>query len=163
MPQFDIVNKVDHQTLDNVVNTAKKEILNRFDFRDSKSSIELDKKNLSISVITENEMRLKAIQDALITRAVKQGLDMKCFDFMEEAQASGPMLKKNIKIKEGIEKETAKKIVKSIKDLNLKVQASIMDDQLRVVGKKIDELQTVITFLKKQDVGIPLQFINMKN
>jgi len=106
---------------------------------------------------------LKAIEDAIMTRAVKQGLDIKCFDFTEEAQSSGAMLKKNIKIKEGIEKETAKKIVKSIKDLNLKVQASIMDDQLRVVGKKIDELQTVITFLKKQDVGIPLQFINMKN
>jgi uncharacterized protein YajQ (UPF0234 family) len=94
---------------------------------------------------------------------VKNGLDPKCLDFGKEEYASGDMVKKDIQVKEGIEKEIAKKVVKLVKDLNLKVQSSIMDDQVRVTGKKIDELQTVIGFLKKQNVGIPLQFINMKS
>lgn len=163
MPSFDIVNQVDHQTLDNAINSAKREILNRFDFRDSKSIIDLDKKNLTIHVVTENELRIKAISDAIISRMVKNGLDPKCLDFGKEEYASGDMIKKDIQVKEGIEKEIAKKVVKLVKDLNLKVQSSIMDDQVRVTGKKIDELQTVIVFLKKQNVGIPLQFINMKS
>lgn len=163
MPSFDIVNQVDHQTLDNAINSAKREILNRFDFRDSKSIIDLDKKNLTIHVVTENELRIKAISDAIISRMVKNGLDPKCLDFGKEEYASGDMIKKDIQVKEGIEKEIAKKVVKLVKDLNLKVQSSIMDDQVRVTGKKIDELQTVIGFLKKQNVGIPLQFINMKS
>lgn len=163
MPSFDIVNQVDHQTLDNAINSAKREILNRFDFRDSKSIIDLDKKNLTIHIITENELRIKAISDAIISRMVKNGLDPKCLDFGKEEYASGDMVKKDIQVKEGIEKEIAKKVVKLVKDLNLKVQSSIMDDQVRVTGKKIDELQTIIVFLKKQNVGIPLQFINMKS
>ncbi len=163
MPSFDIVNQVDHQTLDNAINSAKREILNRFDFRDSKSVIDLDKKKLTIHIVTENELRIKAISDAIISRMVKNGLDPKCLDFGKEEYASGDMVKKDIQVKEGIEKEIAKKVVKLVKDLNLKVQSSIMDDQVRVTGKKIDELQTVIGFLKKQNVGIPLQFINMKS
>lgn len=163
MPSFDIVNQVDHQTLDNAINSAKREILNRFDFRDSKSIIDLDKKNLTIHIVTENELRIKAIGDAIISRMVKNGIDPKCLDFGKEEYASGDMVKKDIQVKEGIEKEIAKKVVKLVKDLNLKVQSSIMDDQVRVTGKKIDELQTVIVFLKKQNVGIPLQFINMKS
>jgi uncharacterized protein YajQ (UPF0234 family) len=162
MPSFDIVNKVDAQTLDNAINTAKKEILNRFDFRDSKSTIDLDKKTSVIHVVTENDMRIKAIQDAIITRMAKQGLDAKALDLGEE-QYSGNMVKKDIKVREGIDKEIAKKIVKLIKDANLKVQPAIMDDQVRVTGKKIDDLQSVIALLRGADLGVPLQFVNMKS
>ncbi len=163
MPSFDIVNKVDAQTLDNAINTAKKDILNRYDFRDSKSTIDLDKKTSVIHILTENDMRIRAIQDAIITRMAKQGLDAKALDMGEEQYASGNMVKKDIKVREGIDKEVAKKIVKIIKDANLKVQPAIMDDQVRVTGKKIDDLQTAIAHLRAADLGIPLQFINMKS
>lgn len=163
MPSFDVVSKVDAQTLDNAINTAKKEILNRFDFRDSKSSIELDKKTSVIHIITENEMRVKAIVDVIITRMVKQGLDAKSLDLSAEPYPSGATMRMDMKVKEGIDKEAAKKMVKDIKDSSLKVQASIMDDQLRVTGKKIDDLQAVIAHLRKKDYGLPLQFTNMKS
>ena len=163
MPSFDIVSKIDGQTLDNAINTAKKEILNRYDFNDSKSTVELDKKTNEITIVTENDMRLKAIQDAIISRMVKHQLDHGSMDMGKEEYASGNMLRKEIKIKEGIDKETAKKIVKKIKDSGLKVQASIMDDQVRVQGKKIDDLQAVISLCRGDNFGQPLQFINMRN
>lgn len=163
MPTFDIVSKIDGQTLDNAINNAKKEILNRFDFSDSKSTVELDKKTNEVTIVTENEMRLKAIEGSMISRMVKQGLDPNAMDFGKEQYASGNMIRKEIKIKEGIDKETAKKVVKAIKDSGLKVQASIMDDQIRVQGKKIDDLQAVIALCRKEDFGQPLQYINMRN
>src|SRR5690606_12110740 len=163
MPTFDIVSKIDGQTLDNAINTAKKEILNRYDFNDSKSSVELDKKTNEITIITENDMRLKAIQDSIISRMVKQQLDPGSLDMGKEHYASGNMIRKEIRIKEGIDKETAKKIVKAIKDSKLKVQASIMEDQVRVQGKKIDDLQAVIALCRAEDFGQPLQYINMRN
>ena len=163
MPSFDIVSKIDGQTLDNAINTAKKEILNRYDFNDSKSTIELDKKTNQITIVTENDMRLKAIQDSIISRMVKQQLDPKALDFGEEEYASGNMVRKEVSIKEGVDKELAKKIVKKIKDSGLKVQASIMEDQVRVQAKKIDDLQAVITLCRGEDFGQPLQYINMRN
>lgn len=163
MPTFDIVSKIDGQTLDNAINIAKKEILNRYDFNDSKSTIELDKKTNVITVVTENDMRIKAIQDAIISRMVKQQLDPKAMDFGKEIAASGNMIRKEIKIKQGLDQETAKKIVKKIKDSGLKVQASIMDDQVRVQAKKIDDLQAVITLCRKENFDQPLQYINMRD
>lgn len=163
MPTFDIVSKVDIQTLDNAINNAKKEIVNRYDFNGSNTTIELDKKSLNIVVVTESEMRIKAIQDVLIARVLKQQIDPKCLDFSKEYSASGSMLKKDIKVKQGIDKELAKKIVKQIKDSKLKVEASIMDDQLRVNGKKIDDLQSVISLLRAESYEQPLQFINMRS
>ncbi|MDF3078434.1 MAG: YajQ family cyclic di-GMP-binding protein [Sphingobacteriaceae bacterium] len=163
MPTFDIVSKLDGQTLDNAINNAKKEILNRYDFNDSKSTIDLDKKTSVLTIVTENDMRLKAIQDSVISRMVKQGLDPASMDMGKEQYASGNMIRKEIKLKEGIDKEAAKKIVKKIKDSGLKVQASIMDDQIRVQGKKIDDLQAVISLCRKDDFGQPLQFINMRD
>jgi len=164
MPSFDIVSKIDGQTLDNAINTAKKEILNRYDFHDSKSTVELDKKTNIITIVTENDMRLKAIQDSIISRMVKQQLDPNALDLDKVQQAaSGNMIRKEIKVKEGIEQEVAKKIVKKIKDSGLKVQASIMDDQVRVQAKKIDDLQAVISLCRSGDFGQPLQYINMRN
>lgn len=162
MPSFDIVSKVDPQTLDNVINVAKKEILNRFDFRDSKSEIDLDKKEMVIKLHSENDMRIEAMQDAIRSRMIKQNLNPLSLDFGKERVASGNMLRKDIKVKQGIEKEDAKKIVKSIKDSKLKVDAQIMDDQVRVTAKKIDDLQAVIALCRTSNFEIPLQFINMK-
>jgi cyclic-di-GMP-binding protein len=162
MPSFDIVNKIDHQLLDNAINTARKEIITRYDFRDSKSTIELDKKALTVQILTENEMRVEAIEDVIRSRMIKQRLDPMSLDFGKERYASGNMMKKDIKIKEGIDKETAKKIVKKIKDAKLKVEAQIMDEQVRVSGKKIDDLQQVIALIRASDFEVPLQFVNMK-
>jgi cyclic-di-GMP-binding protein len=163
MPSFDIVSQIDSQTLDNAINNAKKEILNRYDFNDSKSTIELDKKTNVITIVTENDMRLKAIQDSIISRMLKQHLDPKALDFGKDQYASGNMIRKEITVREGIDKEAAKKIVKKIKDSGLKVQASIMDDQVRVQAKKIDDLQAVISLCRGEDFGQPLQYINMRN
>jgi len=163
MPTFDIVSKVDAQTLDNAINNAKKEILNRYDFSTSNSTIDHDKKTNIITVVTEDDMRLKAIQDSIISRMVKQNLDPNSLDFGKEEYASGNMIRKEISIKEGIDKEAAKKIVAKIKASGLKVQASMMEDQVRVQSKNIDDLQGVIALCKKEDFGQPLQYINMRN
>lgn len=163
MPSFDIVSKVDGQTLDNAVNVAKKEILNRYDFNGSKSTIDLDKKTNEITIVTEDDMRLKAITDSIISRMMKQGLDAKALDFGKDHYASGNMIRKEIKVKEGIDKEAAKKVVKKIKDSKLKVEASIMNDQVRVTAKKIDDLQAVISLCRSEDFGQPLQYINMRS
>jgi cyclic-di-GMP-binding protein len=163
MASFDIVNKVDAQLLDNAVNIARKEILNRWDFHGSKSEINYDKKAMTLQILTENDMRLEAIIDAIRSRMIKQHVNPLCLDLGKEHAASGMMIRKEIKIKEGIDKEVAKKIVKDIKDSKLKVQASIMDDQVRVTGKKIDDLQDVIALMRRGSYELPLQFVNMKS
>jgi uncharacterized protein YajQ (UPF0234 family) len=145
------------------MNNAKKEILNRYDFSTSKSTIDHDKKTNVITVVTEDDMRLKAIEDSIISRMMKQGLDPKSLDFGKEVLASGNMIRKEISIKEGIDKEAAKKIVAKIKSSGIKVQPSMMDDQVRVSSKSIDDLQKVIALCKGEDFGQPLQFINMRN
>lgn len=162
MASFDIVSKVDVQSLDNAINVAKKEITTRWDFKDSKTQIELNKKNLTLQIITETDMRLTAVEDILRSRLIKQKIDPLCLDFGKEKYASGNMLRKDITIRQGIGKEEAKKIVKTIKDSGLKVQVQIMDDQIRVTGKQIDDLQAVIALCRQTNFGIPLQFDNMK-
>ena len=162
MPTFDIVSKIDGQTLDNVINIAKKEILNRYDFNDSKSTIDLDKKTNVVTIVTENDMRVKAIQDSIISRMVKNQLDPSALDMGKEEAASGNMIRKEIKVKQGLDQDAAKKIVKKIKDSGLKVQVQIMDDIVRVTAKKIDDLQSVIAACKQADLNLPLQFTNMK-
>jgi uncharacterized protein YajQ (UPF0234 family) len=163
MPSFDIVSKVDLQTLDNAINVATKEIKNRYDFRDSKTEVELDKKNSIIKISTENSMRMNSIVDIIISRMAKQGIDGKALDLSKEEYPSGPLIKRELPVKTGIDKETCKKIIKSIKDSGAKVTPAQMDDLVRVTGKKIDDLQAVIATLRGQDLGVPLQFINMKS
>jgi len=162
MPSFDIASKTDLQTLDNSINVARKEILGRFDFKGSNSIIDLDKKNVSLTITTEDEMRLDSIIDALRSRMIKQKLDPRCMDVSKEHYSSGMLIKKEIKIREGIDKENSKKIIKVIKDSKLKVTAQVMDDIIRVSAKKIDDLQGVISTLRSSELDIPLQFINMK-
>lgn len=163
MPSFDIVSKVDLQTLDNAVNTASKEIKNRFDFKGNHVVIDLNKKDLKLNLEADSEMKLGQIIDVLISKSMKQGLAAEIYDLSKEPFQSGKVVKKEIPVRNGISQEDAKKIVKLIKDQKFKVQASIMDDMVRVSGKKIDDLQTVIQASKGWDLGLALQYVNMKN
>jgi len=162
MASFDIVSKVDMQSLDNAINTAKKEIATRYDFQGTNSTIDLDKKDLIVHVLTGNDMLMERIEDVIRSRMIKQKIDPTCMDFGKEIYASGDMVKKDIKIKQGIDRETAKKIVTDIKTTKLKVQPQIMDDQVRVTAKKIDDLQAIMAFCRSKEYGIPLQYDNMK-
>lgn len=163
MPSFDISSKVDLQTLDNAVNIAKKEVENRYDFKGSHVSVELNKKEMTIALEVDSDMKMKQLEDILLTKAMRQGLEANSFDMSKEASASGKYIRKTITVKNGIDKDNAKKIVKLIKDSGLKVQAAIMDDIIRVTGKKIDDLQDVIQLCRSSSLDLPLQFVNMKN
>jgi uncharacterized protein YajQ (UPF0234 family) len=163
MPSFDIVSKVDLQTLDNAVNTASKEIKNRFDFKGNHVVIDLNKKEFKINLEADSEMKLGQIIDVLISKSMKQGLAAEIYDLSKEPFQSGKIVKKEVPVRNGISQEDAKKMVKLIKDAKFKVQASIMDDMVRVSGKKIDDLQAVIQASKGWDLGLALQYVNMKN
>jgi len=163
MPSFDIVNHVDLQEADNAINNTKKEIATRYDFRGSPAEVTLDKKEKVIHVVAEQEMRMEAVMDMLMTNMIKRKIDPKVLKAKAIEPTSQGHVKREINIQEGIETEIAKRIVKIIKDQKLKVQAAIQDEQVRVSGKKIDDLQDVIKLLRGQDLGIPLQFVNMKS
>jgi uncharacterized protein YajQ (UPF0234 family) len=163
MPSFDIVSKVDLQTLDNAINTVRKEITNRFDFKGSHVVIELNKKDLKLNLEADSEMKMNQIIEVLISRSMKQGLAGEVYDLSKEPYQSGKVVKKEVEVRNGIKQEDAKKIIKLIKDSGLKVQAAIMDDIIRVTGKKIDDLQDVIQSAKGWDIGLALQYINMKS
>ena len=163
MPTFDIVNKVDLQEVDNAVNNTTKLLLARFDFRGSKSEVTLDKKEKRITVLTEDTMKLEAIEDTLASQLIKRKLSPKVLDKKDIQNASQGMVRREFKIVEGIEMDMAKRIVKLIKETGLKVQASIQDEQVRVTGKKIDDLQEVITLLREKNLEVPLQYVNMKS
>ena len=163
MPSFDIVSKVDAQALDNAVNVTTKEITNRFDFKGSHVVINLDKKEFILKLETDDDMKMRQLIDVLINRAHKQGIAPEAFDESKEGAQSGKVWKKEVKVRNGLAMEDAKKIVKLVKDAGLKVQASINDDLVRVTGKKIDDLQDVIKACKNANLGIPLQFVNMRD
>ncbi|UAY51163.1 YajQ family cyclic di-GMP-binding protein [Ferruginibacter albus] len=163
MPSFDFSSKVDLQTLDNAINTVKKEITNRFDFKDSHVVIDLNKKDYKVNLEADSEMKLNQITDVMISRSMKQGLAAEIYDLSKEPFQSGKVVKKEVIVRNGIKQEDAKKIVKHIKDSGLKVQAAIMDDIVRVTAKKIDDLQDVIQASKSWGLGIALQTINMKS
>ena len=162
MPSFDIVNKVDLQEVDNAVNNALKQIRNRYDFRDSDTSIELNRKDAQITLHTENEMRLHAVQEVLAGCLSKRSLDVKSLQYGAPEPTAKGHVKVLIKIIQGIEKDDARALVKKIKVLKLKVQAAIQDDQVRVTGKKIDDLQQVMKALRNEELKHPVQFVNMK-
>jgi len=163
MPSFDMVSKVDLQTLDNAVNVVNKEITNRFDFKGAHVLIELNKKDFKVNLEADSEMKIQQIIDVLISRSMKQGLAAEIYDLSKTPFVSGKVTKQEIPVRNGIKQEDAKKIVKLIKDEGLKVQAAIMDDIVRVTGKKIDDLQEVIAASKSWNLGIALQYVNMKS
>ena len=163
MPSVDISSKVDLQTLDYAINTVKKEISNRFDFKNSPVSIELNKKDYVVTIEVESEMKMKQVIDVIISRSMKQGIEAAAFNFEKEAYPSGKIIRKEIPVTNGLKQEDAKKIVKLVKESGLKVQVQIMDEIVRVSGKKIDDLQGVMALCRQGIPGIPLQFINMKS
>lgn len=163
MPSFDIVSKVDLQTLDNAVNITKKEVTNRFDFKGSHVEIDLDKKDFLLKLEADSDMKMQQIMDVLISRSNKQGLAPEVYDTSKEGYQSGKIWKKEVPVRNGLKQEDAKKIVKMIKDKGMKVQPAIMDDIIRVTGKKLDDLQEVIAACRSGNFGVPLQYINMKS
>jgi uncharacterized protein YajQ (UPF0234 family) len=163
MPSFDIVCKVDMQSLDNAINVVKKEISTRYDFKGSPVNITLNKKEMTISLEVENEMKMRQVEDVILSRAMRQGIDARALDLTKEAYPSGKVWKKEVPVKNGISREDAKTITRLIKDSDLKVQTQIMDDTVRVSGKKIDDLQSVIRLCKESKLELPLQYINMKS
>ena len=160
MPSFDIVSRIDLQEVDNAVNITRKAILSRFDFRKSKTEITLDKKEKKIRVTTEDDMKMRAVQEGLIENLVKRKVDTKGLEVKPSQMAAQGMIQREISIKEGVDSDTARNIVKMIKDKKLKVQAAIQESQVRVTGKKIDDLQEVMQMLRAVNLPIPLQFVN---
>lgn len=161
-PSFDVVSEVNMQEVSNAVNQTLKEITQRFDFKGSKSTVEIENGN-SIKIITEDDTRMRNIVDILQSKFIKRGVAIKNLEYGKVEPAAGGMVRQSIRVKQGIEADVAKKITKDIKTLKVKVQAQVQDDQVRVSGKKIDDLQAVIAFLKGQDYGVELQFSNFRS
>ncbi len=161
MPSFDIVSKVDLQEVDNAVNQAVKEIGQRYDFKGTDNEVTLE--NEALTILAADDYKLQAIKDILIAKLVRRNVSPKCFNYGKEEPASGGAVRVKAGIVQGISKEKGKEIVKLIKETKLKVQAQIMEDQVRVTGKKIDDLQEVMQTLKGKDLDIELQFENMRS
>jgi uncharacterized protein YajQ (UPF0234 family) len=163
MPSFDIVSKIDLQEMDNAVNSVLRELTNRYDFKGAVFGVELKTKDSLITIHAEDNYKLGAIRDSLKVFATKRGIDARAFDFQKEEKASGNSLRQEVKLRNGIEQEIAKKITKYIKDSKLKVQASIKGDEVRLDGKKRDDLQEAINLLRTANFEVPLQFINFRD
>jgi uncharacterized protein YajQ (UPF0234 family) len=157
---FDVVSKTDMQEVSNAIQQAQKELAQRFDFKGSKSSIEL--KEEEIILVSDDESKLRSVTDILETKLVKRSVNLKALDFGKIEQATGSTVRQHVKIVQGIETEKAKAVVKHLKDAKIKVQASIQSEQVRVVGKSKDDLQKAIALIKGKDFGIPLQFTNYR-
>lgn len=160
---FDIVSRVDMQEVLNAVQQSMKEISQRFDFKGSKSNIELNKDKAEILLASDDELKLKSVIEILKTKLVKRNVPLKALDFGSKVeQASGGTVKQTVKLTQGIPQEKAKEIVKLIKDTKLKVQAEIQADQVRIRAKKIDDLQAVMSAIKGKDMGIHMEFVNYR-
>jgi uncharacterized protein YajQ (UPF0234 family) len=163
MPSFDIMSKVDAQLLDNAVNVTRKEVVNRYDFKDATVVVDLNKKDMKINLETDDDMKMRQLVEILINRANKQGISPHAFDLSKDAYQSGKTIKQEIVVKNGLKQDDAKKITKLIKDSGIKVQSQIMDDIIRVTSKKIDDLQEVIQLCRNADLSLALQFENMRS
>ena len=165
MPSFDVVSRIDLQEVDNAVNNTRREVATRYDFRNTVTVIDFDRKEKKLKITAADEMKMEAVREMLLNHAGKRKIDLKAFKFGDVQPGAQTNVKCEVTLRDGIEQEMAKKIVKTIKDAKLKVQASIQGDELRVSGKKIDDLQAVIALLRAPGSGadVPLQFINMKS
>jgi cyclic-di-GMP-binding protein len=161
MPSFDIVSKVDMQEVDNAVNQTVKEIAQRYDFKGTKSEVTLEKD--AIKVLADDDYRLKAIVEILQSKFIKRNISPKALQYGKVEEASGSMVRQMINLQVGIPKEKAKEIGAIIKETKLKVQSQIQDEQVRVTGKNIDDLQEVIRVLKAKDLDIDMQFVNFRS
>jgi uncharacterized protein YajQ (UPF0234 family) len=161
MPSFDIVSKVDMQEVDNAVNQTVKEITQRYDFKGTKSQVTLETD--TVKVLADDDFRLKAIIDILQSKCIKRGISLKALQYGKAESASGNMVRQIITIQQGISKEKGKELISVIKETKLKVQGQIQDDQVRVTGKNIDDLQEIIQLFKGKDLGVELQFVNFRS
>lgn len=161
MPSFDIVSRTDLQEVDNALNSTRREIDTRYDFKGSKC--EVTREEETITILADDNYKLEQIQQMFKGHFVKRNLDPKAMDFQKVEQASGNALRQKVKIKQGVESDIAKKIVKAIKDTKMKVQASIRGEEVRVEGKKRDDLQEAMTVAKGLNLDLPLQFVNFRD
>jgi uncharacterized protein YajQ (UPF0234 family) len=159
---FDVVSEIDFQEVDNAINQAEKEIQQRYDIKDSNTTLELNKKDKYVQINSKDDYSLKASVDILQSKFIKRNISLKAMKFGEVEPASGGRVKQKIDLQSGISKENAKIIVKLIKDSKAKVNAQIMDEQVRVTGPKLDDLQSVIAMIKNADLNFPTQFTNYK-
>lgn len=159
---FDVVSEIDFQEVDNAINQAEKEIQQRYDIKDSNTTLELNKKDKYIQINSKDDYALKASVDILQSKFIKRNISLKAMKFGEVEPASGGRVKQKIDLQSGISKENAKIIVKLIKDSKVKVNAQIMDEQVRVTAPKLDDLQSVIAMIKNADLNFPTQFTNYK-
>ncbi len=162
MPSFDIVSEVDMGEVDNALNQARKELSTRFDFKNSPATIELDGKSC-IRITAEDASRLTALHDIVTGRLAKRNVDLRNIDRQDPVISSVGSARQEMRIKQGLEGEKAKEIIKALKAQGFKVQSQLQDDQVRVTGKKRDELQEVIAFLRSQEFGVALVFTNFRD
>ena len=160
MPSFDVVSEVDHHELTNAVDQMNREISNRFDFKGSNARVEL--KDQVMNLEADNEFQIKQMHDIIYKKLASRGIDTACLD-QGKIEERGMRAYQAITVREGVDKELARKIVKMIKDTKMKVQAAIQGEQVRVTGKKRDDLQSVIEMLKGADIELPLQFNNFRD
>jgi len=160
MPSFDVVSEVDHHELTNAVDQMNREISNRYDFKGSAARVELKEQLLNIEA--ENEFQIKQMHDIIYKKLAARSVDTACLE-QGKIEERGMRAYQTLTIREGVDKELAKKIVKMIKETKMKVQAAIQGDQVRVTGKKRDDLQAVIEMLKGADIDLPLQFTNFRD
>lgn len=160
MPSFDVVSEVDMHEVTNAVDQANREVTTRFDFKGTGSRYEQDKSVITLH--SQSEFQLKQMLDVLTSKLTKRGVDVGCLD-LADPEVAGQEARQKVTLRQGIDKELARKIVKRIKDGKLKVQAAVQGEQVRVSGKKRDDLQTVIAELKQADMGLPLQFTNFRD
>lgn len=163
MPSFDIVSEVNHVEIRNAVDQANKEITNRFDFKGSDARVEVNEKEKTLTAYADDEFKLRQVRDVLTGKLAKRGVDIRALEPGKTEPISGNKVKETIKVREGIEQERAKGVVKLIKDSKLKVQGSIQGDLVRVSGAKRDTLQEAIALVRKSVTDIPLQFKNFRD
>ena len=161
MPSFDVVSRLDHQEIDNAIGNATREITTRYDFKGSDTTIE--KKENSLVVITDDEMKAGQVNDMLVTHFVRRKVDPLCLKKKELEKAGGNKIRQSYDLIEGIEQSLCKKITGDIKSSKLKVQVKINGNELRVDGKKKDDLQNVMQLIEESNIGIPVQFINFRD
>jgi uncharacterized protein YajQ (UPF0234 family) len=161
MPTFDIVSQVDQQELDNALNQTRKEIGQRFDFKGTKTDIEMEENE--IRVVSDDDYKVKAVVEVLQSKVARRGVPMKALVYGKIEPAAGGRAKQTITVQRGVDSDRARQIVKWVKETKLKVQVQIQGDQLRLSGKKRDDLQAVIALLKQRDIDLPLQFVNFRD
>ncbi len=161
MPSFDIVSKTDMTSVDNALQGVTKEMQVRYDFKDSKS--EVSKIDDVITIIADDDLKRRQVEELLVTHLTRKGVDVKALEFGRLEQASGNMVRQIVQVKQGVQREVAQKIVKAIKSSKLKTQAAIQGDEIRVSGKKRDDLQATMAMIKSLNLELPLQFENFRD